>query len=476
MNMRVSNGALTPAGTATIGGWIKIERQDTPAAGADFGAWTDVTMEILNLGIGDKNTAINGGITHGKVCKDPSPEAVIRLQRLRDNGLPVGAAGCGYDTDAVPPTMSQWQSVTEPTNWWPNVLYDPREGNQRETLPRSDRTIQLGGVIHYVALDVENLSRWLAGTTGTTGTQAWNKPGYIVYFSDRRNNRDAASLETGEYGWEDSINPAAAAFALNGTIDPGEDVNGNGVLEVYGGVPNYEGTYNTVRGQSQAPLNVNATPRTAIGADQALVNRAILFRRALKLINGGIVDGVNSLPPSGLTVVSENPVYVHGNYNALADDVTGASVPAAVIADAVTLLSNVWVDSRSLYSPNDHGLRRAANTGYRMALIGGKPLAFPRPGWAASADVGTDGGVHSFLRNIEQWAATLRYRGSFVSLYTNRQATGFFRCCENVYGPPTTRIYSFDTNFLRPALLPPGTPMFRDVNTLTFRQLLRPTE
>jgi len=27
-----------------------------------------------------------------------------------------------------------------------------------------------------------------------------------------------------------------------------------------------------------------------------------------------------------------------------------------------------------------------------------------------------------------------------------------------------------------PALLPPGTPMFRDVNTLTFRQILRPTQ
>jgi hypothetical protein len=474
--MPVRNGALARAGTTTIGGWIKIEKQDTPPAGTNFGTWTDVTMEILNLGIGDINTHINGASTHGKLCTDRWRDAVIRLQRLRDNGLTAGTTACGYDTVAVPPTASKWQSVTEPTNWWPNVLYDPREGNQRETLPRTDRTVQLGGVIHYVALDVNNLKKWLAGTTGTTGDLTWSQPGYLVYFSDRRNNRNAASLETGQYGWEDSINPAAAVFALNGTIDPGEDVNANGILEVYGGVPNYEGTYNTVPPDSAAPLNVNATPRTALGADQALVNRAILFRRALKLINGGIVAGVNSLPPSGLTVVSENPVYVQGNYNALADDVTGPSAPAAVIADAVTLLSNVWVDSRSLYTPNDHGGRVATNAGYRMALIGGKPLAFPRPDWATTADVGTDGGVHSFLRNIEQWAATLRYRGSFVSLYTSQQGTGMFRCCENIYGPPTTRIYSFDTNFLTPALLPPGTPMFRDINALTFRQILRPTE
>ena len=62
-----------------------------------------------------------------------------------------------------------------------------------------------------------------------------------------------------------------------------------------------------------------------------------------------------------------------------------------------------------------------------------------------------------------------------MSLFTSRQATGTFKCCMNVYAWGV-RNYSFDTNFLTPSLLPPGTPMFRDVNTLTFRQLLRPTE
>jgi hypothetical protein len=44
-----------------------------------------------------------------------------------------------------------------------------------------------------------------------------------------------------------------------------------------------------------------------------------------------------------------------------------------------------------------------------------------------------------------------------------------------VYSPPT-RGYRFDAEFLNPNWLPPRTPMFRDVNTLTFRQLLRPTQ
>ena len=43
------------------------------------GAWTDVTMEILNLGFA-------GPTRKATLCADPTPNAVIRLQRLRDNG------------------------------------------------------------------------------------------------------------------------------------------------------------------------------------------------------------------------------------------------------------------------------------------------------------------------------------------------------------------------------------------------------
>jgi hypothetical protein len=52
---------------------------------------------------------------------------------------------------------------------------------------------------------------------------------------------------------------------------------------------------------------------------------------------------------------------------------------------------------------------------------------------------------------------------------------GTYKCCQNVYSPPT-RGYNFDTEFLTPSLLPPRTPMFRDVNILTFRQILRATQ
>jgi hypothetical protein len=62
-----------------------------------------------------------------------------------------------------------------------------------------------------------------------------------------------------------------------------------------------------------------------------------------------------------------------------------------------------------------------------------------------------------------------------VSLYTARQFIGIYKANSNTYSPGT-RAFAFDTDFLDPTRLPPGTPMFRDVNTLRFRQILRPNQ
>jgi hypothetical protein len=59
-----------------------------------------------------------------------------------------------------------------------------------------------------------------------------------------------------------------------------------------------------------------------------------------------------------------------------------------------------------------------------------------------------------------------------VSLYYSRQAVGPYKCCVNVYQPPT-RGYNFDVEFLDPDLIPPKTPMFRDVNATGFTQAIR---
>jgi hypothetical protein len=72
---------------------------------------------------------------------------------------------------------------------------------------------------------------------------------------------------------------------------------------------------------------------------------------------------------------------VLGNYNCNAADPFWATLDdkndiphgaAAVIADAVTLLSNNWSDLNSMQNSLNRANRKAATTYYRLALAGGK--------------------------------------------------------------------------------------------------------
>jgi hypothetical protein len=440
-NVYAVAGAANPpfkstAGTALIDGYIKIEMQD------QTGNWQDVTNEILSLGVAGRDMT-----TTGSICAD-QPNAILRFQRYKDS-----PANCATNSGA---------------NFWPNVFYDTREGDLRDNIPTGQTTVYLGGVMHYVELDVANLARWFTGAIGTNGANAMKTTGYVVYFSDRRSNHNASNNETGEYGFEDFVNPNSANGTPSTILDTGEDVNSNAVLDIYGQDP----TLNLPPGAAN-PLDSTARPWTATTAGIARVNRPLFFRRALKLVNGQTINlGANGGNPIGLAIASENPLYVKGNYNANGS-FAGAHAPCSWIADAVTLLSNNWNDAVSFNSPHNPGGRTAATTWYRAAVIAGKGIPFPQPS-GTEQDFGTDGGVHNFLRFLENWGGqTLNYRGSIVSLFYNRQAVGLYKCCTNVYSPPT-RGYNFDIEFLTPALLPPRTPMFRDINITGFSRLVMP--
>lgn len=232
-------------------------------------------------------------------------------------------------------------------------------------------------------------------------------------------------------------------------------------------------------------------------------------RHALRLVDGGMDTAGNSyVPPTngtlanngnGFTIASEEPVYVWGDYNTGAFDpfwpsentTTTPHSAAAIIADSVTLLSNPpaannkqgttaaanvgWTDLTSFIYPATATNRNANNSYYRMAIAAGKSIPFPQPAWGGQ-DMGTDGGMHNFLRYLEdrgQNGGTVNYAGSLISMYYSQYNTGIFKCCTAVYGAPT-RNYFFDTQFLDPNNLPPGTPSFQDVVSLSYHQNFTP--
>jgi len=124
-------------------------------------------------------------------------------------------------------------------------------------------------------------------------------------------------------------------------------------------------------------------------------NRVSGARHVLRLVNGAR-GNVPTRPDDkgGFTVASENPVYILGDYNAKAADngfVDDQHAAAAVIADAVTLLSNNWSDNVGWTNPTAPGSRIGKTTWYRVAIAGGKNINFQEPTWSTANDFGTDG-------------------------------------------------------------------------------------
>jgi len=532
-------GYWMKAGYPTITGCIKIEYQVNPG-----GSWVDVTHQILNLGVTGRNVnptfnaavvspnlpalpaaqVLAQGPSGGGVatvgCSDPSTTAIIRLARLRDNpSTGTAAKPCGNPVAGTPATYPA-------TDFWPNALYDSREGVDRATAGPAPITAQ--GVMYYVELDAKNLVNWFTANQAALGLD--NNTGYTLYFSDRRGEQKdpiaAPVVRTGSYGFNDFVNPNDPNNGCPNTVlDAGENLEGDGTPRYYGGVEvapalitptNYmlltQNVLNmaprntimwtgasSITGNLQGvtykpatitysgglfantnclPANSNRPDVTYGNSQEARENPPVFFRRALKIVDGASLNiGTSCSGTDGLTIVAENPVYIQGDYNAPVDDGTwtGVSVAAAVEGDAVTFLSNNWNDVNSFAFPYNINNRAAAPTAYRAAIISGKGIPFPSIAGQAQ-DFGTDGGVHNFLRFLENWGLVCHYRGSMVSFYYNRQAVGTYKGT-GVYNPPSPRDYTFDTNFtLGPACLPPRTPSLRSVNTIGFSQELLPTQ
>ncbi|MGZ4820352.1 MAG: hypothetical protein ACXVZM_02020 [Terriglobales bacterium] len=445
--------ALSPTTWNLLDGYLRVEirRSDN--------TFLPVTREWLELGFARGLTPPTAA-----ALNPVHPNAILILQQPADrngNGILEPAE---MVTDAG--TGSTVAGAATRNNWYPINFYETREGELREK-QRASLTCFAGGVVNGVEIDVRNLSRWLNGTIGATGiqTEYLSQNGYVLYFSDRRGMlANAAGVKTGEYGFEDVINPASAAGTPNNILDSGEDVNASGTLETYGA---------NDLGLGFGPGNSGSPIASVNCLGVARKNWVSGARHIVRLVNGrqGNVPVRPDNNAGGFTLASENPAYILGDYNA-----NGAfgnpHASSSVIADTVTLLSNNWSDLRSFSSPTDVNGRVGTTTWYRVAIASGKNINFPIPGFAGRPDdFGTDGGVHNFLRYLENWGpATSNYMGSMVSLYYSQYGTGVFKCCGTVYSPPT-RNYAFDLDFQDLSKMPPGTPKFRDVVSLGFQQV-----
>jgi Tfp pilus assembly protein PilX len=499
--------------------WIKVE---TVGINTSTGLieTDDITQDFLSLGVTEpaQNVTV-GGVTKFALngYGNTDSRSIIKLQRFNMIGIPVTSADTNYMT-----SFSTWNGnviiaekdssdaatvldngfidhndhkksaiVDDSTKHrkvvpFPIEMFDTREGLYNDDITPTNTgiygsNVPWAGVMSLVDIDVANLKKFLDGdfnslmpTTGTPytianshalrNTDVPNANGWVLYISDRRGDGDF----DGEYDMED-------IYGNNdGTKQPGEDVNNNGTLETdyTNEAVRYTGTGNHV------------SPAYAASVDHSY------YRRGVRLINGtnlpGIYDAVDPLNTKGFTVATENGLYVQGNYNASGISTVGtptastgyipqdtpAHIPASIAADAIIILSNNWNDAKSFRYPFTLNQRTATETTVRFAMLAGDAKSSyegtPNQG---GGDPRLTGGVHNFKRFLEDWGgARLNYAGSLINLFNSHNNNGAFKCCAKVYSPPT-RNWVFDTSFLDPTRLPPGTPFFQSIQLTGFQRV-----
>ncbi|MEL7085062.1 MAG: hypothetical protein AAGM36_11245 [Cyanobacteria bacterium J06597_1] len=216
----------------------------------------------------------------------------------------------------------------------------------------------------------------------------------------------------------------------------------------------------------------------------------------VRLINGSTLQGTSALADTvqGLTVVTDQAVYIQGNYNnpAAASD----WVPASVISDSMNILSNAWSDDMNdgdghndtsglACTGSDNAScpwqeRLATNTTINAAFLSGTSSTGGSEGGTGAAPY--NGGMHNFPRLHEVWTGntsfplppatpgpagvnqTLSILGSFVSLQQPDHVDGAWLQGSSSdpmwYYQQPVRNWSFETRFRDPNTLPPMTPQF----------------
>ena len=529
-------GAFIPPG-AGISGRILIQIV------APDGTARDVTREILSMGMteGEPNGIVylqrplwaafmqgsrdrNGGgndlvsLTHGALSR------CIADGEINSNNFSIDAAGV-YNTDAdnvdddphaaaAPYWPAQFSRndripAASMNRIVPINVYNPREGWINSALDAGQ--IYERGMTGVIELNMKNLARWVDGVydnsllkgTSATSTNIGESNGYILYISDRRGDR--VRMEVDQSGNSIQMTNGFVdnedIYGLNGMLDPGEDVLNDGA---------YKDTLQKDTAELPDPAGganwaLVSTRRTRAEAVQSWTNPSNYFRRAVRIFNAEnlqVTGAAGKLSDTkGLTVSTENMIYLWGSYNTTgiaaapaADTATlndggylGPQVPSSIVADAIFPLSKTWSDSMSSINPEGGGgatIRRAdANlpglgqeTSVRAAIVAGNNLSAMAgvPDAINAEESRLNGGMHNFPRFLENWGSPQRrwnYVGSICPLYHSTQALGPYSTVNaTIYSPPI-RNWAFDTSFRDPSRLPPGTPLFQYIEATGFRQV-----
>ncbi|HUD48643.1 MAG TPA: hypothetical protein VMR33_17555 [Candidatus Baltobacteraceae bacterium] len=297
--------------------------------------------------------------------------------------------------------------------------------------------------------------------TNTMATASATYPGAGTYYPPVTTNTSVVTVGSGNY-------PEAGTFVppvtTNTTRTTGPSYPGAGT---YVGSVTHIGstyTYNLITGYTYNEISgyiyTGITGYTYAGITGVTTNDNYLTNYVQFAIPGVVLTNGAVLPPNGLSIATPDPAYIVGNWNVASNfsspNTEGTSntfntLPSAVFADAVTILSPAWNPANSALGI---AARDASEDTVNAALLTGN---VPSNGTYYS------GGVENFVRFLESWTGVdFFYNGSMVEMFPSQIANARWPGTGSVYNPPV-RNWTFDQNFTNPLELPPLTPRVIDI-------------
>jgi hypothetical protein len=419
---------------------------DPSARGGDvvnFDAYHLPDQAPINLPVGTNTagTATNVAANVDAILQIPSsgqgPGTSVGTNMLYNNADLIVLVSNGVTVVQTGPGTSSPNTVISSNAWsgfiTTNTFYDQRQG------------MQIDGVV----LNVSNLNNWVSTNTTLYG-QLGNRTLQSLYVADERNttNTVVSTYTTTNY----SGSMFAVAYPTGQFLKP-VFTNSQNITTTTNPVQTSPIWYFTPTIHTNGHYNFNYitgyTYTNYYYTTNTTTNYPEFAQPGVYLTNGAI------LPSTGLSVVTPDPAYIVGNWNVQSNhggtsdaglNSTAYTLPSAIYADAVTILSSGWNPNNSTAAI---GSRTATSDTVNAAILTGN---VPSNGSYYS------GGVENFLRFLENWSnQTLTYNGSLVCMFSSQIATAPWPGTGTVYNPPT-RNWAFDVNFENPNKLPPLTP------------------
>jgi len=342
---------------------------------------------------------------------------------LGTNPLDTTFAGVDMDGNGTPVDPGDWLPWGPgAVNWWGPVA--GYAGSTGQTVKDSSHGVQTAAVpmLDSIAMfEPATGGDW--NWNGASGEYVAAAPGTGTHAKGYYHSEAGLTLLTKADG-------TVKAYGANGAA-----------VTLPGGVATVKNFYDKRQGGNVKVTEINIAALNASGLFPA---NGLLYASSIGAGTGTSAGGVKLVNGSELaaklTVVSENAVYVKGDYNSV------NKKGAAVLCDAINLLSNSWNDSKTAST-----LPAASDTVFNVAFVTGNQDTVPGSSY--------NGGLENLPRFHENWTnKKCTLKGSIVNLWNSQHATGKWVHGGNYYTAPN-RVWSYDTAFNSVANLPPYTPL-----------------